>query len=213
MAFGPEQLRIPPEVYLSPEHWDGHSLDDDCAWQTPQRLPSRSFLKGMQEFRKELQAEDAAGGILRDYLALPDQILIRTFSQGDVFDATQYPEGTIVRFRREILWGVEKPLYVDSVYWGVVLRVGDADQASLIVQSQGLMRNEKTPSTHWLVQKPTLKTQEVTHERKAPSAQYSGGQDIERINAVQLMRQGIGVLKVVPQERRGVLGNLRTSEN
>lgn len=207
MAYHPEFSNIPPEVFLSPEFWDGHSLDDDCPWRNPHAEKPMPFLAALREIRDESKAEAMAGIILRDYLALPDQTPVRTFTDGATFDASLYPEGTIVRVREEMVWADKTPHYVGYLSWGVVLRMPGKDEPYLFTQSQSFIAKNGKPSRgHWRKREHALETRKVTHERLTAVPRLPALELIKRVNMVQLMKQGVGVPRKAQEERRIWIG-------
>jgi hypothetical protein len=213
MLEGPRSRDLPPEVYLSPELWDGHALDDDCAWP-PRTAPiSRSPLRFVREERDYFKTADVARKILENYLALPDHTPVRSFADGAVFDATLYPEGTVIRSFDERLHGGKEPFYLDSTRWGISIRPYGEENLVIVQWSEGLIRDLRKPSPGWFHQiEPTIKTKEVEHYRRQEGYGFPSGESISRVNSVQLMKAGIGVAKEVREQKRGWFGRTVTSQ-
>lgn len=75
------------------EYWDGHHKQDSCPILDSNRLEPTP-LRNTGIFN---QAQEA----LKPFEQLPYHNPIRVFSEGTVFDAKQFPEGSIIRYNGE----------------------------------------------------------------------------------------------------------------
>lgn len=108
--------RLPPEITSSPEYWNGHSFQDDCAWNPPRQRENRPGW--ISELREINRIRKVTKPILDAFLLIPEKTTIKRFGPGETFDAHNYPPGTVVRFERERL-NSERGYYTVTWY-GVV---------------------------------------------------------------------------------------------
>jgi len=85
---------LPSNDYLlASEHWSGHSEKDDCKF-SKNTGPSLFQDMYLDAFQKD---------ILEAFLTFPNTKPLRNFNKGELFDAAQFPQGTVVRIDREKL--------------------------------------------------------------------------------------------------------------
>lgn len=114
-----EKLRLVDAGNLSPEHWGNHSPADNCKWiEKPAHLIEPFYDDRLRAF-----AEETIVNYLCENQGDPKPI--STLKQGNTFDGTRLPEGTIIKYNREELkihtnrsgWG--NP-YLNFDLWGAV---------------------------------------------------------------------------------------------
>jgi len=127
-------LEKPPlstERYLTPEYWNGHNKNDSCMYER-EATPSIS---------EQERIEKISGYILNNFLKSLDEYPLRSFNKGEVFDATQFPEGTILRVTYEKMYydyskvlpsRFQKPSYRTYNYWGLISDYGTSQMKNLI---------------------------------------------------------------------------------
>ena len=104
---------------LQPEYWDGHGPEDDCEWKEVWGRRDKISL------RQELKASGFGKDTLRDFFSL-EVTPVRAFADGELFDASQHPEGAIIKYEQEKLHVIsdfkyyEENPYRRRDYYGVV---------------------------------------------------------------------------------------------
>ena len=182
----------PDESYIrSPEYWNGHEPQDDC-------LPVKFRREEIPSLVQEIRLGKQGRRILKDFLALADKPPIRIFGQGELFDGSQYPEGTIICFEDERLIIDSKYLpkeiaanpYRKREFWGVVL--GYEDEG---VRKITLMRYRASSLGPYVIDsgsdKPVLQVGEVKHDKIQREDWHS--EDLYRVRSLQLFQLGKGV--------------------
>ena len=104
---------------LTSEYWNGHSKNDGCEFKK----------RSQPSFNEQGKMEKFATDTMINFLNLPNKYLLRSFNKGDVFDANQFPEGTVLKVDYEKLFfdyskvlpnKLQKPWYHPYTFWGVV---------------------------------------------------------------------------------------------
>ena len=85
------------ERVVEEEYWSGHSFEDNCRWVPRSQ---REYLPNGSARKLFTQAAELSPFL--DNFAGKE--VVRTFDEGTVFDANQFPEGTIIRFSGESLF-------------------------------------------------------------------------------------------------------------
>ncbi len=124
MKITPERGKI-PEIYLSPEHWDGHLLDRSCCKGKNKKLPSVGpKISILSTIRENLKARRLADSIWKDLKGLMDtgqETVVRSYINGNQFNAENHADGAILRIQGEILndhFLLIPEYYADRTYYG-----------------------------------------------------------------------------------------------
>lgn len=189
--------------YLTPEFWDGHSLNDTCEWAAVKK-PSITTLQAVKEMPELFRTEDTARKILSAYLRLAEKNPIRTFSSDD-FNGTSFPEGTIVRYEMDLLKeeGNKDANCIHGLYWGVIIQsTDDKGWTELVIMrfSNGLIdRSEPRPGSG--IKDDIVKhIDKVEHCRQLAGYGFNQAQSLERTNWLQLMAIGKGIRRPVREK-------------
>lgn len=143
-----------PEIYFSPEHWDGHLLDGSCCRDKTSRniSSSRPKISILGSFMKNIKARRLADRTYRDLRGLMDieqETVIRRYTQGDLFNAESYAEGTVLHVQGEVLDGrflFIPQYYADRTYYGYLNRSFkfQTDQSPFIIYFQAILFPQRT---------------------------------------------------------------------
>lgn len=118
----------PTDIVLTPEYWNGHEPEDKC--------PKEKVKKEELPFMQSTSFDLSAGDILEEFLSLEDKSPVKSFKKGELFDATKFPEGTIIRFNQEELYfgkSDRNPDYERKKTWGVVSGYNDKSVRKIVL--------------------------------------------------------------------------------
>jgi len=119
------------EKRLTPEYWNGHNKNDNCIYKRENIPP----------IIEQEKIEKISGYMLSNFLKSLDGYPLRSFSKGEIFDATQFPEGTVLRVTYEKMYydyskvlpgRFQKPSYHSRNYWGLVCDYDASKMKNLI---------------------------------------------------------------------------------
>lgn len=192
-----------PEIYFTPEHWDGHLLDRSCCKDKPSKNISRSnsnvgILSTIRENIKARRISDQAWKELRGLMDTGQETVIRSYSEDDQFNAENHADGAILRIQGEILDGrflLIPEYYADRTYYGRLNRSFkfQASPAPFVVYFQAIPFPERTVllDTPRIAFSPT-KVGEVEHT-------YTG---LSRINKIDVVRLGLSETQKLDQQEK-----------
>jgi len=182
-----------PEVesYQLPEYWEGHSKDDGCQWRESSGGEWASFCQ-------EMRADSYGRKTLKEFLGLVDKEPIRMLGKGELFDASQFSEGTIIKYEQEVFYLDDDkrrkfPSYSCREFWGVVCGYENKGQRKQIVMrystspymstARSIFRGMQTNSS--------MRVGRVSHERiKNRNGVF---ESVARVNRLELFKFGSGV--------------------
>ncbi len=89
-----------PEEVLTAGYWDGHGPDDDC--DPDENVKIDLPRSGRHDFAPP-RTSKFANQILQEFLAVDDRSVHVRVASGEMFEAENYPPGTVIGFDRESL--------------------------------------------------------------------------------------------------------------
>jgi hypothetical protein len=118
---------MPESRELTPEYWNGHTLDDGCR-------PSRYKLRGHLSLAR-FEERDTAAKILQTLLDSGGGTVVRKFQPGSVFDGEKdFPYGTVIRYRQESLGFMQYPsTFQADDFWGVTVPSSRKNEGILLI--------------------------------------------------------------------------------
>lgn len=213
-----------PEQGLSPEYWDGHSLEDDCRWGEWPKLEKGTDLGALR--REYSEASRVGQMILEAYKDLPLPFPIKTFREDETFDASQFPPGTLLRVEDEqmhphdILAPKGMPHYWRRTHLGIVYPCDKDPRAinkrMVVHVAEGVFKRGGrayfSSSSSW----GNINIDEVSHERTvygglANRWGRSHDQSIRRVNKVEILKYGEGVAVLAEQTQERLVFSPHTS--
>lgn len=187
-----ENITAPEEIdpkLLSPEYWDGHSLDDDCELNTGKQ--DSIILRG------DLKRNYFASDTLTEFFSAPDRSPIRRFTNGELFEAREYPEGTILKINREKLYETQgDEHYNRKDFWGVTnsyLFKGNKRyevRAFIPRLYPSLLPEEQLNYYHTFHFDPDMRVGGVEHTRNIG---LTSADILTRVNSLEIYHMGSGV--------------------
>lgn len=182
--------------FLTPEYWGGHSPEDNCQWL-------KKIGTGTP-FRQQTRLRKAGKTILEDFLVSVYKEPIRTFGQGELFDGSQFPEGTVIKFEREELrldrdFGIfDIPPYERRDCWGVISGYDTQESRALVIM---WYRVSPIGSVHLGIPiEISIRVGETSHGR-IKRIDYQS-EWLRRVNKIELYKIGQGVREETRQRRR-----------
>ncbi len=108
---------LPPFDPTDPRYWDEHHLNDSCDWKNK---PTRPVIPEGQSTSVRRFAENA----ILHYISFSDKNPKWNLYDGQTFDGTKFPQGTVIRFSMEelLMPPGDQPenRYLDFVRLGVI---------------------------------------------------------------------------------------------
>lgn len=180
--------------------WDGHSLEDRCPWKDRRQLEPNPFSEW------GLQKRDIGGEVRKifaEYDALGDKSVIRTFSEGSVFNAQEFPEGSILHIEGDFYrkYSALSPESGQLGNWAVTYGFDRNDRRIVkivLLEYYDPRRYVKEDSGYFAVAAidPVIRVGEVSHLKvRGMNLPFGLGryQNLERFSKVELYGLGKGL--------------------
>ena len=201
-------LFIYKKPIFSPECWGEHHKDDAC-------MPNREKFAS-PPFLKCLKADRFSKPILQNFLSMTDKRILRAFDNGDAFDASQFPEGSVVKINYErfyldysrllCLKRFNQPGHHIYNYWGVICGHDINKTRKLFISCYLTTTNLSPLLIDWLNNPVTVG--EVVHEKEKNIFEKTN--QVSRVNRIELYQIGKAVRKRTPERAPAVKLQLQT---
>ena len=192
--------------------WDGHSFKDNCEWTQEQSI---GFTNSVHEFVSDNQRhflEESNYYTLRDAVKKGKSTTIKRFRKGEVFDAKEFPLGTVVRLLEDyqhndtILNWRAKVQNIDL--YGLVAQQIIAGQSYDILVCFKAHQIQKSDMPHAAngILNGKIEVGKVEHCRintdyLVSAIKIKQYEFLKRVNSLEVLQSGTGVRKIQPDAR------------